>query len=167
VKQFFSPCCNFNGEVEFGWLHQSRYNITVTTGFAYETGAAVGLVSGLSSGDTFSLMLFPVRADFVYRFDFKEDQVFVPFLRAGFDSVIFRENNSGDKLLGVKLGAHGGAGVGFLLDNLEGMSIGLEEVGVNDVYLVLEGRYAFINSFQSTGLDLSGFYPYLGFLFEF
>lgn len=167
VKQFFSPCCNFNGEVEFGWLHKSRYNVTVTAGLAYETGSAVGLTSGLSSGDTFSLMLFPVRSDFVYRFDFKEDQVFVPFLRVGFDAVVFRENDSGDKLMGVKWGAHGGAGVGVLLDKIESMGAEIEAGGVNDVYLVLEGRYAFINSFQSTGLDLSGFYPYLGFLFEF
>lgn len=164
VKQFFGACCNPVGEIEFGYIHKNRYNATVTAGFAYFTGNAVSS-SGLASGDDFTLMTFPIRVDFIYRFDYVSNQIVVPYLRAGFDSVIFRESTEGDSLSGNKFGLHGGAGFSVLLDNLDSTS--LEQEGVNDVYLTFEGRYAHINSFKSTGLDLSGFYPYVGILFQF
>lgn len=168
AKTFFSPCCNLGGEFEFGYLLKDRYNFTVTVGFAYHTGSAVGVTSGSASADTYSLMMFPVRLDFIYRFDLKSEQLFLPYLRSGLDTVIFRETSGGSSLNSYKFGLHAGAGVGILLDRIENLSSDMEnDMGINDVYLVLEGRYAFINSFKSTGLDLSGFYPYLGVLFEF
>jgi hypothetical protein len=164
VKQFFGACCNPVGEIEFGYSHKNRYNVTVTAGFSFFTGDAVSS-SGRVSADSFTLITFPLRADFIYRFDFVTNQIIVPYLRAGFDSVIFRESTGDDSLSGNKFGFHGGAGFSILLDNLDSTS--LEQEGVNDVYLTIEGRYAYINSFKSTGLDLSGFYPYAGVLFQF
>lgn len=168
MKTFFDPCCNFGGEVEFGLLFHDKYNVTISSGLGYKTGLAVGVTTGSPSGDTFTLLTFPVRLDFIYRFDFKSDQVLLPYLRSGVDAVIFREASGNSSINGVKYGLHGGAGLGFLLDRVENLTSTMEnDMGINDIYLVLEGRYAFINSFQSSGLDLSGFYPYLGVLFEF
>lgn len=168
MKTFFNPCCNFGGEVEFGILFRNHYNITLSSGFGYKSGDAVGATSGLPSGDSFTLLTFPVRLDFIYRFDFKTEQLFLPYLRGGMDAVIFREVSGNSSTNGAKYGLHAGAGFGFLLDHVENLTSEMEnDMGINDIYLVLEGRYAFINSFKSTGLDLSGFYPYLGVLFEF
>ncbi|MBF0105376.1 MAG: hypothetical protein HQM16_08630 [Deltaproteobacteria bacterium] len=168
VKGFLGLCCNMGGEFEFGWLYKNRYNVTVSLGGAYDTGTAVGIRSGGASGDKFRLLMIPLRLDFVYRLDFKSEQLILPYVRAGVDTVFFRETTAGESIMNFKYGLHGGAGVGILLDKIEQLGHDLEtEMGVNDIYLTLEGRYAMISSFKSTGLDLSGFYPYLGLLFEF
>jgi hypothetical protein len=168
IKTFFGPCCNFGGEVEAGYLFTKQINLTFSTGMGYKTGDAIGLSSGTTSNDKFSLTMIPLRLDLVYRADFKPEQFILPYARAGGDAVLFRESSGGNSINGIKYGFHGGIGVGFLLDRLESLSGTMEnEMGINDVYLIVEGRYSIINNFQSTGLDLSGFYPYLGVLFEF
>ncbi|OVE80995.1 hypothetical protein BVY03_04875 [bacterium K02(2017)] len=168
VKNFLGVCCSFGGEVEFGLLLKDRYNFTITAGAGFNSGSAVGVRSGGNSGDDFSLLLFPLRFDFIYRFDFKSEQLILPYIRTGVDTVFFREKAGGDKVQNVKYGVHAGVGVGILLDRVEELGHSLEsEMGVNDIYLIVEGRYAMINSFKSGGLDLSGFYPYVGVLFEF
>ncbi len=168
VRSFTGLCCNFMGEVEFGYLFGNRYNVTATTGFGYNTGDAIGINNGISSGDRYGLMTIPVRLDFVYRLDLKSNQLFLPFARAGGDMVYFRESSGGDSIQNIKFGVHAGAGIGVLLDRAEQIGAELEnDVGLNDVYLTIEARYALINSFKSSGLDFSGFYPYIGALFEF
>lgn len=166
VKNFFDPCCNPIGEVEFGYIYKNKFNVILGTGFTYLSGNAIGITNAQPSGDKFNLMLFPVRLDFAFRFDFLPDQLLVPFLRAGIDSVIFRESSDNGTIMGNKFGIHGSAGVALLLDKLGETSSDYEDM-INDVYLTFEGRYAHINSFSSTGLDLSGFYPYAGLLFQF
>jgi len=42
-----------------------------------------------------------------------------------------------------------------------------DDFGINDLFVTLEAQYQFINSFGSTGLDLSGPVFSIGFLFEF
>lgn len=166
-RDFFGMCCHPGGELEFGMILRNRYNITVATGFFYNSGEQVGIRSGQSSGDAYKLYTIPMRVSFIYRFDFVTEQIVVPFARAGFDSVLFIES-AGNTIWGNKLGLHGGAGVAFLLDRIEGLSSTVEsDMGINDMYLILEGRYAYINSFKSTGLDLSGFYPFLGLMMAF
>lgn len=166
-RDFFGTCCSPGGEFEFGMIFKDRYNVTVTTGFFYKSGSQVGVGSGLSSGDSYSLYMIPIRLDFIYRFDFVNEQIVVPYLRAGVDSVIFVES-AGGTLWGNKFGLHGGAGVAFLLDRAEALSASVENgMGINDMYLTLEARYAHINSFKNTGIDLSGIYPYLGLLMAF
>lgn len=168
VRNFLGGCCNIYGEAEFGWLAKNQFNVTGTVGFSYLSRNAVGLTSGGASGETFKLMIIPIRVDFTYRADFKEDQMFVPYGRVGVDSVMFREYGANQDLFGNKFGGHAGLGVGFLLDTIEPLSYFFEkQVGVNDVYLNLEGRYAYINSFSSTGMDFSGFYTTLGLMFIF
>lgn len=170
VKQFFSPCCNPVGEIEFGYIWQNRYNVILAVGGTYLTGKSIGLTSGRSSGDKFSLIMIPVRADFAYRFDYSPDQLFVPYLRAGLDSVYFRESSTGSDgtVQGDKIGLHAAGGLAILLDKVdESTSLETSGSGINDVYLTFEGRFAYISSFSATGLDLTGFYPYAGLMFQF
>ncbi|MFH1358054.1 MAG: hypothetical protein ABII18_13090 [bacterium] len=168
MRDFVGLFPHAGGEVEFGYLLKNRFNFTVTGGFSYEGGNAIGLRSGGASGDSYALYLFPVRFDFIFRFDFKSDQLFLPYLRAGGDLVFFHERGTGNNITNYKFGFHGGAGIGVLLDRIEQLGHNLETViGVNDIYFTFEVRYAYLNSFSTTGLDLSGFYPYMGVLFEF
>lgn len=168
VKVFLGGCCNFLGEVEAGYFFTPQMNITIGSGFGYRSNEARSLNSNEVSGDRFKLWSIPLRADFIYRFDFQDEQFFVPFLRAGFDSVLFREYGLDEAILANKFGVHAGLGMSFLLDKLESLTPEFEnEKGINDVYLVLEGRFSTINSFSSSGMDFSGFYTSLGLLFLF
>ena len=169
TKGFVGNCCNFNGEVEFGYLFNNQINLAFASGFGYADGDAVSASSGTTSADSFSLLMIPLRLSLIYRFDYKPQQLFVPYVRAGGDAIVFREKTSGSSAItNVKYGGHVGAGVSILLDRFEEIGTTLEsEVGVNDVYLILEGRYSLLNNFGGSGLDLSGFYPYAGVLFEF
>jgi len=167
VEDFFGKCCNLVAEAEFGVLYKSQFNATVAIGFMRETAQAVGAISGLPSGDSVTLLLIPFRNNFIYRFDYLREQVVVPYVGTGIDYVFFRETVNGSSTSGVKFGVHGMVGVSFLLDKIENIGAGLANVGIDDVYFTIEGRYSKINSFKSTGLDLSGLSFYFGLMMAF
>ena len=167
VEDFYGTCCNLGAEAEFGLLYKSKFNATVAVGFFHDSGQAVGVDSGLESGDRSSLLLVPIRNNFIFRADFKEEQILVPYAGAGLDYVVFRESVDGDSIKGLKFGFHGMGGVALLLDRIEEIGSALEHSGIDDVYFTVEGRYSKIDSFKSTGLDLSGFSAYFGFMMAF
>lgn len=167
VKDFVGSCCNLGAEAEFGLLYRDRYNFTMAVGWQNESGNAVGVASGGTSTDTFDLLMIPIRNSFIYRFDFQPNQILVPYLGAGADYVYFRETTAGNSTQGFKFGAHGQAGMAILLNKVEDVGDSLRGAGIDDVYLTLEGRYSYINSFKSTGLDLSGVQAYVGVMLAF
>ncbi|MBI2340871.1 MAG: hypothetical protein HYU99_11000 [Deltaproteobacteria bacterium] len=167
VKDFYGTCCNLGAEAEFGLLYKSKFNATVAVGFFHDSGQAVGVDSGDASGDKTSLWLIPIRNSFIFRIDYKNEQVVVPYVGAGLDYVFFRESVDSDSIKGLKFGFHGMGGLAFLLDRIEDIGDTLEAKGIDDVYFTIEGRYSKIDSFKSTGLDLSGFSAYFGLLMAF
>ena len=112
--------------------------------------------------------MIPIQNSFAFRADFKEDQLLVPYVKAGPDYVIYRENKQGEVTTGVKIGLHGALGLQILLDRIEDLSSFMEDsMKVNDVYFVIEGRYGWINNFGGRGLSLSNLTASGGLLFEF
>ncbi len=167
TDSFLTTCCNERFEMEFGFLYDSKYGFEIGVGFLNEGRRAIGSVSGGASQDRFNFTLIPIQNNITFRADFKENQLFVPYVKFGPDYWIFRENLQGDVTSGVKFGLHGTAGVQILLEfGDEGTAMELNW-GVNDVYLTLEGEYAYVNGFGGTGLDLSGWLISAGILFEF
>lgn len=167
TKHFIDQCCNMGASVDGGFLYDSKYGVELGIGFMYITGDARGQLSGEQAQDTFTLILMPMETNFVFRADFKENQLLVPFVRAGVDYVFFHESTAGNTVKGIKYGLHGGGGLQILLDGLDSGDNLERDFGINDVYLTLEGRYNWINSFGSGGLDLSGPMFSVGFLFEY
>lgn len=156
------------GSIEFGFLYKSKFGAELGVGLLMEDGTAFGATSGAPSGDKFNLLLIPVHNSFAFRADFREDQLLVPYVKAGPDYVFFRETLNGGSTSGFKFGLHGAAGLQILLDRLDPLSDFMEnEMGVNDVYFTIEGRYGWINNFGGGGLDLSNLTATGGFLFEF
>ncbi len=156
------------GMLEFGFLYASKLGVELGVGFIGASGTSIGVGSGLPAADTFNFTMIPISNSVTFRADFVEDQLFVPYVKAGPDYVIFRENNQGTVTSGVKLGLHGTLGVGICLDRIEDLSEFMEEsLNVNDVYFTLEGRYAWVNGFGASGADLSNITATGGLLFEF
>ncbi len=167
TKNSLGGCCSLTGTADFSFLYQGRYGVEVGAGYVGAGGTATGRTSGAVSGDSFNLTLIPIQTSFAFRADFKEDQLLVPYLKAGLDDVFFHESVQGDVTKGFKLGLHTAGGLQILLDRLEDIPRSFEEMGVNDIYFVLEGRYGWINGFGGSGIDLSGFTFSGGLLFEF
>ncbi|QQR80396.1 MAG: hypothetical protein IPJ69_14010 [Deltaproteobacteria bacterium] len=142
--------------------------VELGSGFIGSGGTSVGLSSGTSSNTRFNFSMIPISNDISFRGHFKESQLFIPYAKFGPDYVFFRENNQGNITKGWKTGLHGTIGVGFDLSRVDELSKSArDDVGMNDVYFIVESRYGWINGFGSSGVDLSGFTWTGGLLFEF
>ncbi|MBI2068322.1 MAG: hypothetical protein HYW02_01460 [Deltaproteobacteria bacterium] len=167
LKDFLN-CCYPSGSMEFGLLIGSKLGVEVGGGFMTAKANSVGRTSGQVAAEEFRLTLIPLYNSVTFRADFKEDQILVPYVKVGPDYVFYRENVQGTTTKVVKYGLHFTGGLQFLLEVVDEISHSFEaDVGVNDIYLTLEGRYNWIDSFGSGGLDLSHWSASAGFLFEF
>ncbi len=167
MKRFFDPCCNMVGMVEQGFLYQEKYGAELGVGFMSIDGTAIGATTGTPSQDKFNLFLLPMETSFVFRADFVNEQIVVPYVKCGFDYVFFRQNLKGNVTKGLKAGIHGVAGVQILLDSLATGGGSLDDMGINDVYWTLEARYSWIDNFGAKGLDLSGWLFSFGLMFSY
>jgi hypothetical protein len=170
MKRFFDPCCNLIGRIEQGFLYDSKYGVGLGIGFLSLNGDAVSVTTpSLVSQDTFNLFIMPMDTSFVFRADFVEDQIVVPYVKGGVDYVFFRQSLKGSVIKGVKYGMHGIAGIQILLDGIDSSTkLSMEEdYGINDMYFTLEARYNWINDFGGGGLNLSSWIFSFGLLFEY
>jgi hypothetical protein len=164
----FLSCCHAAGAIEFGLLLDSKWGFEFGSGFSSAGANGVGSISGLASQDRLNFLIIPIQNSFTFRADFKENQMFVPYAKVGPDYVFFRESFQGATTKGVKYGLHGAVGLQYLLEGIDDISHSFEsDIGVNDIYLTLEGRYAWVNNFGASGLNLSNWMVSAGFLFEF
>ncbi len=164
----FLGTINPMGLAEFGFLYHSRYGAEIGVGYVGAGGSAVGKVSGAQSGDRFHFTMIPLCSSFTFRGVWKEDQLLIPYAKAGPDFWLFRENVQGNVTKGVKYGLHAALGLQVDLSYVEDLSEFMEEtMGVNHIYFILEGRYGWINSFGRNGIDLSNLTASGGLLFEF
>lgn len=167
TDEFMSKCCNILIQTDFGLLIDSKYGIEFGAGFLTADRNAIGAVTGGESSDRFNLTLVPMQLNGTFRADFKENQVVVPYVKVGPDFVYFRQNLQGDVTDGVKYGLHATLGLMITMEFWDEGAAMEKDWGVNDVYFVLEGEYAWINDFGRGGLDLSGVIASAGILFEF
>lgn len=167
IDSFLGKCCNGMYKLTFGRLFQSRYEVNIGAGFMSEGATAVGAETGRESGERFNFTVVPISNSFVYRADYVENQLFVPYVDVGFDYMFFRENLQGDVTSGWKFGYHAGGGVQILMEWFDTVADSMEEYGINDVYLTLEGKWTQIDNFGGGGLSFTGFVFSAGILFEF
>jgi len=155
------------GTLTFSFYPVRNLALTLGTGGMYQTGMAVGETTGRESGEKLDFLIVPAWVEAGYRFDFVEDQVLVPSVRAGGDYWIFQEQNEfADDVEGGKAGWHVGAGLGFLLDRLDPDADFelMSEYGIENTFLELGASKTWM---KSDGLDFSGWVFQAGFLFEF
>lgn len=169
VKHFFGNCCNLITRLQGGLLVHGRYGAEAGVGFFIKDGTAVGTLTGEDSRDSFNFLIIPIETNFVWRIDYWTWDYVLPYIKAGLDYWFFRENLQGDVTKGIKYGAHGVLGMQINLKAIDpdGIKSLDDDFGINDLFVTLEAQYQFINSFGSTGLDLSGPVFSIGFLFEF
>jgi hypothetical protein len=168
MDHFFTKCCNMWTQVQGGLLINRRYGVELGVGVLYKTGSALGVDSGRVSQDRFGFLLIPMETSFTWRADYFDWRYLVPYAKAGFDGVIFREGMHGRTTKGIKFGMHTAGGVAINIGVIGDASKELdEEYGINDMFLTLEAQYHWIDNFGGKGLDLSGQLYSIGLLFEF
>jgi hypothetical protein len=167
TKKFFSKCCNMVAMAEGGFLYKGAYGVELGVGVMGQDGRALGSGTGAVSADTFSMLLIPMETSLVWRADYMEEQILVPYIKGGADYVFFRENTEGAIVKGLKTGMHAIGGLQILMEWIDADSSLEMDYGINDFYITMEAKYGWINSFGKTGLDLSGMTYSMGLLFEF
>jgi len=144
----------FSVEVRATWLFQEKFGVGI--GFAGQIREGVG-VSPVGEPPTTTLWQAPIFLEGCLRLALLKKQVAVPYLRGGFDAVLWSEEDNTTDPRGAKWGVHMGGGVQFRLPfpelNWEGRLTGNSLL--DDVYLHVEGWARSADNFGSQGLDLS------------
>ncbi|MBN1282148.1 MAG: hypothetical protein JXA24_00035, partial [Proteobacteria bacterium] len=166
LDRYFGTCCNLITRLEGSYLIDRKYGLEFGAGFLYKSGKARGEESGQVSQDSFTFLMFPLQASFAWRADYFSWRYLIPYAKAGFDSVIYRESVAGDSVAGVKWGMHV---VGGTMLNISEMTKtwGDTDVWVDEFFMTFEAAYQYVSSFGSGKLDLSGPVFSVGLLFYF
>jgi len=165
-KEFFKEDYLPGGQAQFTWYLLRNLGLSARVGAFYASGFAVDK-TGRRSGEKLQFYVIPTQLEATYRFDFLNEQVLVPWLSAGGDYWLYREDNQFAKdVQGGKTGWHGGAGLGILLDRLEPDSMNemQQDFGVENVFLELGVQRTYMTQ---TGLNFNGWVYSAGLLFEF
>ena len=114
----------------------------------------------------------PVDIFLLGRGIFKEDQLLVPYLGAGYTRMFYREEVQGEGTTkGSVNGYHARGGVQLLLDGLDSEAAKnlYRDFGMHHTYLFLEGKYtrATADTVAAGSVNIGGTSCLGGFLFEF
>ena len=148
-----------------------QLEIGLEGGYIKDTGQGFAPVHGTFAGDV-TYELFPVNAFLLLRGVFSEEQWLVPYIGGGWTRMYYREKiEFQGSVKGFADGAHGRAGLQFLLDGLDqsaANSFYLEH-GVMHTYLFFEAQRtrAMIDTVAGESVNLGGTSYLAGLLFEF
>ncbi len=138
------------------WLFGERFGIGLGGGFQVRAGTGIA-PSGVEPPET-RMWQFPIQVEGTARLLLWRTQIVVPYLRGGFDAVIWTESWDGERMTGLKWGVHAAGGAQFRLPfpeiNMPGRMVG--DPVLDDIYLHVEGWARSASNFGSPGLDLSG-----------
>lgn len=151
----------WSGEIRLQYLFGERFGIGGGVGFSLRSGT--GFAPADEEPPTTWLWQVPIQVEGSMRLLLWREQPVVPYLRGGFDAVVWTEtwpDASGARqgITGIKWGAHAAGGAQFRLPfpeiNMRGRQVG-DQV-LDDIWLHLEGWVRSADGFGRGGLDLSG-----------
>lgn len=123
--------------------------------------------AGLTPKESFTFFAFPLNAGLIYRMQFSDSQIFVPYIEGGLDLIGFselRDDSQGPRFGGGAAG-HASGGLSINLNFLDERTI-LEldkDYGINTLFLTAEFR----TMIGFTEFDFSGNIINVGFLMEY
>jgi len=162
-KEWF-PLLRFHG----GWAPIENLYLGWSVGGMFETGRAIGELTGERGEARVQLYVLPVQLNLRYRFKFMDNQAVVPSVWVGYDWWRFQERvDREDDLDGDKTGWHWGADLAFLLDLLDpDAAAGMKrDFGITDTYLFLGYEQMQVGR-DERGFDFSGAVFMVGLRFD-
>ncbi|MGA1863463.1 MAG: hypothetical protein ACMUHX_00210 [bacterium] len=157
-------------QAEIGWIHRSRLEVSLGTGYMEMDGTAIKVLSMERSIDTVTFRIVPCSMTFRWVPFGYSGHVMNPYLGGGIDAWWYQEEEpDGKDIDGWKYGYHGLCGIRLLLDTFDPKHArSLErDFGVKDTYFTLEMVYNWIDNFGDSRLDLGGIFYQAGILFLF
>ncbi|MBI4777165.1 MAG: beta-propeller fold lactonase family protein [Deltaproteobacteria bacterium] len=159
----------FAGGVTITWINRSNFETTVGVGLKALNAEAL-TSSGRRTGQDSTLLIVPVEFTIRYRFEYVEDQLFIPYIDAGVQGDYYNEEikDLGEES-GFTAGYHGSLGVRMSLNAIApDDSDGFYQItGVKETFLVMQGRYEVIDRFGQEDFDLGGLILTMGVELQF
>ncbi len=150
IFEDFYPSNNPALLFDYEWQIFSKFGklgLTLGSGVAMASGN--GQFATVSNGavvpqEKFTFVVFPNSAGAILRFQFMDNQIFVPYVSGGGTAFLFGEfrDDGGNPKFGGAVGGYAAAGLNFSLDFLDDVSM-LEldrEYSINNIYLTAEFR---------------------------
>lgn len=167
----------FEGEVfgrKYGIMGGVKINLEFPKQFL-QIGIGTGYMR--ENEPFYYLYNIPLEASMNIRLRFSADQLIVPYFGGGFDYSYFKQkgefipdpNNPEPGIIHLnRTGYHVNAGFQILLNRFgtESAKRFDQKFGVNATYLTFEARYTDL-TYKANETDLSGWFYYMGLLFEF
>jgi hypothetical protein len=163
------------------WSKFVHFEIRTTLAFTILEGSQRVVSTGATSADNVGLSVFPLTVDLLLGVDIVDEQPVVPYGGIGIAWSPWRETERDDELFGPgalgeligrgdRFGFNAFFGGAFLLDVVEPERAGRldAKAGVNDSYLVVEGRWNRARlqlqdgEWDESGLDFSGWSFHVG-----
>jgi DNA-binding beta-propeller fold protein YncE len=173
---YFHPCGDiedtfgdggFTGSLTATWVNRSNFETTAGIGviIAHDTALTA---SGSRSIAKEKLSIIPAELTVRYRFQFTNDQLFIPYVDLGTTTCYFRDSldDGRDTTDGITGGYHGSIGLRFRLKWVDRKS-SFRATETKDTFLTLEGRYSVIDSFGQDDTDMGGLMVTLGLEFKY
>lgn len=168
IKDIYRDGQNNILQVEFGPQVGRILELDMGVGFFQELAFKVDANGNQSSERTMLTWWPALSLDGTARLHIVDEQIVVPYIRAGFDWVVWSEKTDQgtgkDVLRGAKFGNHLGLGGSLLLDVFDKKRASLLEAqsGINDTYLTFEWRRQRVDDrnlpwapAKNTGFDFS------------
>jgi DNA-binding beta-propeller fold protein YncE len=157
----------FTGSLTATWVNKTNFETTAGIGVLIAHDMAL-TASGSRSNVKEKLSIIPVEFTVRYRFQFTNDQLFIPYVDLGAMACYFRDSldDIRDTTDGFSGGYHGSVGLRFRLKRVDRESI-FRTAKTEDVFLTLEGRYSVIDRFGQDDTDMGGLTVTLGLEFKY
>jgi DNA-binding beta-propeller fold protein YncE len=157
----------FTGSLTATWVNKTNFETTAGIGLIIADDMAL-TASGSRSNVKEKLSIIPVEFTVRYRFQFTNDQLFIPYLDLGVMACHFRDSlaDGRDTTDGFTGGYHGSLGLRFRLKRVDRESL-FRTAKIEDIFLTLEGRYSVIDRFGQDDTDMGGLTVTLGLEFKY
>jgi len=176
IRDNFGTDGTFMGRLELGWVIHRLVSLEASAGYFQATNTFTETAIA-SNGEPFTrsadytIHVVPLDLSIVFKADFFEGQVVIPYLGIGVDEYYFNQQGK-DGLWGGKWGSHGLGGLRLFMNPIDPKHTGnlKADYGIDAVYLDLQGKYAVAYRHlggSTEGFDFSGWLFTASFLFEF
>jgi hypothetical protein len=149
----------FIGELNLTWMNMSNFETSAGVGFVNMNGSALD-ADGKKVNLDARLWYVPADLTMKYRFQFRENQKFIPYVDAGLGGAYYQEEiqNREQNEHGWTYGYQGSLGLRLDMRALAPRDTTdlMRTSQIRNVYLFLEGRYSVIDRFGKEDFDLGG-----------
>lgn len=150
---------------KYPWIGTGKLGYQLGASVMLASGNGILVSTGQTSAETFTFVTMPINAGAVYRFEYKDKQIFAPYVAGGGTLLALFEKREdiAQPNAAFGFGFYGAAGILFNVTAFDpDASFELDsEYGISNLWLTLEGRltevnneaFSFSNQYVNAGLS--------------